>query len=146
MADVVERLEAEAGHEGRVADDDRNLLAAAPDVAGGREALRDREAGPGVAAVEDVVLALAPPREAADAVDLAKRPEALEAAGQELVRVGLVAGVPDDPVGWRVEEPVERDRDLDDAERRPEVAAGLRDGRDDRVADLLGKGLELPLG
>jgi hypothetical protein len=42
-------------------------------------------------AVEHVVLGLAPRGEAADAAELAERPEPLEAAGQELVRVGLVA-------------------------------------------------------
>ena len=66
--------------------------------------------------------------------------------GEELVGVGLVTGVPDDPVRRRVEEPVEGDRDLDDAEARAEVAAGLRDGRDDRVPDLRGERLELRLG
>ena len=72
----------------------------------------------------------------ADAVELAQRAEALEPAGQQLVRVGLVAGVPDDPVARRLEQPVERDRQLDDAERRAEVAAGARHGLHDRVADL----------
>ena len=79
-----------------------------------------------MAAVEDVVRRLGAPREAADPVELAERPEPLEAAGQELVRVGLMAGVPDDPVARRFEQPVERDRQLDDAERRAEVAAGRR--------------------
>ena len=86
---------------------------------------------------------LAPPREAADAAELAERPEPLEAAGQELVRIGLVAGVPDDPVARRLEQPVERDRELDDAEAAAEVAAGRRDGRDDRLADLGGEPVEL---
>ena len=78
----------------------------------------------------------AAPREAADAVELAERAEPLEPAGQQLVRVGLVAGVPDDPVARRLEQPMERDRELDDAERGAEVAAGLGDRRDDRLADL----------
>ena len=146
LADVVERLEAEAAHERRVADDDRDPLEAVAQVAGRREALGDRQAGAGVAAVEHVVLRLGAAREAADAVELAERPEPLEAAGQQLVRVGLVAGVPDDPVARRLEQPVERDRQLDDAERRAEVAAGRGDGRDDRLADLGGELRELGLG
>ena len=125
MADVVERLEREPGHQRRVADDDRDPLAGALDVPRGREALGDGQARAGVAAVEHVVLALRAPREAADAVDLAERAEPVHAAGEELVRVGLVAGVPDDPVPRRVQKAVERDRDLDDAEARAEVAAGL---------------------
>ena len=101
---------------------------------------------PGVAAVEDVVLRLGPAREAADAAELAQRAEPLEAAGQQLVRVGLVAGVPDDPVARRLEQPMEGDRQLDDAERAAEVAAGRGDGLDDRLADLGGELFELGLG
>ena len=85
-------------------------------------------------------------REAADAIDLAEGAESLEPAREELVGVGLVACVPDDPILRRVEQAVERDRDLDDAERRAEVAARLGDGRDDRVPDLLRQVLELGLG
>ena len=129
LADVVERLERQAAHQRRVADDDRDPLEAVAQVAGLGQALGDRQAGPGVAAVEHVVRRLGAPREAADAVELAQRAEPVEAAGQELVRVGLVAGVPDDPVARRLEQPMERDRQLDDAERRAEVAAGVGDGR-----------------
>ena len=119
-----------------VADDDRDALEAVADVARRRKPLGDREAGAGVAAVHHVVLGLGAAREAADAVDLAERVEPLEAAGQQLVRVRLVAGVPDDPVAGRLEHPVERERDLDDAERGAEVAARRGDGPDDRLADL----------
>ena len=136
LADVVERLERQPAHQRRVADDDRDPLEPVAQVARLGEALGDRQAGPGVAAVEHVVRRLGASREAADAVELAQRPEPLEPAGQQLVRVGLVAGVPDDPVARRLEQPVERDRQLDDAERRAEVAAGVRDGPDDRLADL----------
>ena len=110
------------------------------------EALGDRQARPGVTAIEHVVRRFAAPREATDAIELAQRPEPLEPAGQELVRVGLVAGVPDDPVARRLEQSVEGDGQLDDAERRAEVAAGLGDGPDDRVADLHGERRELGLG
>ena len=89
---------------------------------------------------------LAPAREAADPAELAQRPEPLEAAGQELVRIGLVAGVPDDPVARRLEQPMERDRQLDDAEaaaRWPPVVATVAMIV---VADLGGELLELGLG
>ncbi len=107
------------------------------------EALGDREAGPGMTAVEHVVGRFRAAREAADAVDLAERAEPVKAAGQELVRVRLVAGVPDDPVARRLEESMEDDRELDHAERAAEVAAGVGDGLDDRLADLAGQLLEL---
>ena len=146
LADVVEGLEREAAHEGGVADDDGDPLEAVAQVTGRGEALGDRESRAGVAAVEDIVRRLRAPREAADAVDLAERAESLEPAGEELVRVCLVAGVPDDPVARRLHEPVEDDRELDDAERAAEVAARPGDGLDDRRADLAGQRLELGVG
>src|SRR4029078_8095479 len=85
----------------------------------------------------------APAWEAADPVDLAQRPEAPETSGQVLVGICLMAGVPDDLVARRGEERVECDRDLDHAKAGSEVAARLRDRRDDRVADLDGELLEL---
>ena len=95
------------------------------DVARRRQADADAHAGPGVAAVEDVVLALAAAREAADAADLAQGVEPVPSVGEQLVGVGLVPGVPHDPVARRVHDAVQRERDLDRAERAGEVAAGL---------------------
>ena len=71
-----------------------------------------------------------------DAVDLAQRLEAIQPAGQQLVSVGLVPGVPDDPVARRFHQPVERQRDLDDAQRRSQVATRHGNRADDRLADL----------
>ena len=48
-----------------------------------------------------------------------------------------MADVPDDAVARRVEQVVQRDGQLDDAEPRPEVAAGDRDGIDRLLAQLV---------
>ena len=61
---------------------------------------------------------------------------ALAPAGQDLVRIGLVADVPDEPVVRRVEDVVQRDRQLDRAEVRRQVAAGLRDALQHEGAQL----------
>ena len=66
--------------------------------------------------------------EAGEAAVLAQRREAVAAAGQELVDVGLVAHVPDELVAGAVEDAVQGDRQLDDAEVRRQVAAVLGDG------------------
>ena len=63
--------------------------------------------------------------------------------GEDLVRVGLMADVPEDLVARRVEQRVQRDGDLDRAEVRAEVAADLTDGVDDVAADLVCDLLEL---
>ena len=145
LADVVERLEREPAHQRRVTDDDGDPLETVAQVAGFGEALRDRQPGPRVTAIEDVVGRLGPSREAADAIELSQRPEAVEPPGQELVRVGLVSRVPDDPIARRFEQAVQGDGQLDDAERRSEVSAGARHGADDGVADLDGQLGELDL-
>ncbi len=97
-------------------------------------------------AIEHVVRRFAPAREATDPVERAERRKSRQTAGQELVRVGLVTRVPDDPVARRLEQPMEGDRELDHAQRRAEVAARLGDRADDRVADLGGQLGQLGLG
>ena len=59
------------------------------------------------------------------------------------MRVGLVADVPDQLVGRGIEDVVQRDRQLDDAEARAEMAAGLGDGIDRLDPQLVGELLEL---
>ena len=68
------------------------------------------------------------------------------AAGEDLVRVGLVADVPEHLVARGVEQRVDRDGDLAGAEVRAEVAADLADRVDDQLADLLRHLLQLGVG
>ena len=136
LPDVVERLERQPAHQRSIAHHDHDALEAVPDVARLGEPFGDREARAGMAAVEHVVGRLRPAREAADPVELPQRAEALEAPRQELVRVRLVPGVPHDVVAGRLQQAVERDGELDDAQRRAQVAARDRDRGDDGLADL----------
>ena len=55
--------------------------------------------------------------------------DAVAALGKDLVRVGLVADVPDQPVIGGVEDIMERDRQFDDSQPRAQMAAGGADGR-----------------
>ena len=61
----------------------------------------------------------------------------LAPAGEDLVRVGLVADVPEDLVAGAVEQAVEGDGELAGAEVGAEVAADLADRVDDVGAHLL---------
>src|SRR6202022_2159227 len=63
--------------------------------------------------------------------------------GQQLVDVGLVPGVPKDPVLRAVENAVKGQRQLNDAEIGSQVAPRLRHGGDQELADLLGEGAQL---
>ncbi len=74
---------------------------------------------------------------------LAERVEELRTAGEHLVNVRLVACVEDDAVARRVEDPMHRDRDLDDAEVGTKMAAGARHGADEAVADLRTEAVEV---
>ena len=58
-------------------------------------------------------------------------------AGEHFVDVALVADIEDEPVLWRVEDAMQRDRQFDHAEIRPEMSAGLRQNIDELFAHLL---------
>jgi len=95
-----------------------------------------------VRVLDDVMLGLGAARVPGQAA-LHPQPAEVVPAGDQLVHVRLVAGVEDDRVLGGVENPVQRDGELDDAEVRPEVAPGARDRRDEEVADLLGQLIQL---
>ena len=99
-----------------------------------------------MAGAHDVVLGLVDRAERREALVLADRRQLVAAAGQDLVRIGLVADVPEDLVARRVEQRVQRDGQLAGAEVGAEVAADLADRVDDVLADLLGDLHELVLG
>ena len=89
--------------------------------------------------LDEVVLGLGPVRVAGHAAALAQLAEAVHPAGQQLVHVGLVAGVPDDLIGRGVEDPVQRDGQLHDAQVRTEMTAVARDRLDQERPDLGGE-------
>ena len=64
--------------------------------------------------------------------------EVVAAAGDELVGVHLVRGVPDQAVFGAVEHAVQGQRQLDDAQVGGEVSAPLADDGDDGLSGLLG--------
>ena len=146
-AGLVDRLERDAAGHRAVADhgDDLAVLAVA---AAHRLLDADRVAdrGRGVAGAHDVVLGLVDRAERREAAVLADRAELVAAAGEDLVRVGLVADVPEDLVARRVEQRVQRDGDLARAEVGAEVAADLAHRVDQQLAHLLRDLLQLVLG
>ena len=73
-------------------------------------------------------------------------PSCVAPAREDLVRVGLVADVPEDLVLRALEHRVQRHRQLARAEVGPEVPADLPDRVDDVLAHLLGERRELLLG
>ncbi len=84
--------------------------------------------------------------EAREAVLLADAEHPVAPPGEDLVRISLVADVPDQTVLRRVEDIVQRDGQLDHAEPRTEMAAGDRHGFDHRGAHVPRQRLKLVLG
>ncbi len=82
------------------------------------------------------MLGLGPARVAGDPAALPQAGECGLAAGQQLVYVGLMAGIKYDPVDRRVEYPVQCDRELYDAKVRPEMAASPGHCCDEQITDL----------
>ena len=146
-ARLVDRLERDAAGHRAVADDRDDLarvvLAAVAHPLLDADGVADRRRG--VAGAHDVVLGLEDRAERREALVLADRRELVAAAGEDLVRVGLVADVPQDLVLRRVEQRVQRDGELARPEVGAEVPADLADRVDDVLADLLGDLGELVL-
>ena len=85
----------------------------------------------------DVVHRLRDRAERSQPAVLADRVQLIAAAGQDLVRVGLMTNVPEDLVARGVQQRVQGNRDLTGAEIGAEMASDLPDGVDDVLADLL---------
>jgi len=145
-AAVVERLEGHAGGHRAVADDGHRVALLALLLGGQCHAERGRDRGAGVRRAEGVVLALVAARKAAQAAELAQRAHAVAPAGEDLVRIGLVAHVPHQPVFGRVEDMVQRDGQLDRAEVGRQVAAGARDALQHELAQFVSQLLEFGAG
>ncbi len=92
---------------------------------------------------ELVVRTLAAAQEAGEPASLAQRRESRVAAGEDFPGIALVAHIPDDLVARRLERVQQGDCQLDDAEPRPDVPAGLGHHVDQALAHLVGEGLQL---
>jgi hypothetical protein len=95
---------------------------------------------------ERVVFALGALGEARQPAAHAQRADAVAPAGEDLVRIGLMADVPDQPVARRVEHVVQRNGQLDHAEPGAQVPAGDGNGRNRLLAQLVGELAQLILG
>ena len=87
---------------------------------------------------ERVVLAFGALGEAGQASALAQGPDPIAAAGQDLVRIGLVPHIPHQPVPRSVENMMQSDRQLHDPQPSPKVPAGDCNRIDRFGAQLVG--------
>ena len=139
---VVHRLIGHARRHRAVADHRDDIVVAARQIARHRHAEAGRNRGRGMGGAERVVFAFRALGEARQAAALAQGPDAVAPAGQDLVRIGLMADIPDDPVLRRVEDIMQRDGQFDDAEARAEMAAGDRNRVNGGAPKVLGDGAQ----
>jgi hypothetical protein len=82
-------------------------------------------------------------REATQAIGLAQGRKAVHTTGQDLVRIALVANIPDHAVALEIEDLVQGDGELDHAEIATEVSAGLLNSVEQEHAHLLAQSCQL---
>jgi hypothetical protein len=126
-----------------IADDRDHMIVGTLQVARHGHAQSGGDRGRGVCRAKRVILALGALGEPVKAVVLADLADAVTPPGQDLVRIGLVAHVPDQPVVRRIVGIVQRHGQLDHPEARPEVTTGYRCGIDGFIAQLLGNLFEV---
>jgi len=88
---------------------------------------------------EGVVFAFHPLGETAETVALAQRAHAVAAAGQNLVRIGLVADIPDSGGRPACRTRNAAHRQLDDTKARSQMTAGHRHHFDQFLTQLVGE-------
>ena len=142
---VVHRLIGHTRRHGAVADDGDHVVVGARKVARHGVAERRRDRGRAVGGAEGIVGAFLAAGEARQTAALAQRAHAVAPPGQYLVRIGLVAHVPDHLVARRVEDRVQRHREFDDPEPGAEVASGIRDHVDHLAAQFIRQAAQILL-
>ena len=99
-----------------------------------------------MAGTKRVERGLAPLCEARQPALLAQGLYTVAATGQDLVRIGLVADIPDQPVIRGLENVMQGNRQLHNAKPGTEMATGLRNGINGRRPQFGGKTLQFALG
>ncbi len=141
--DVVQRLPGHPAGQRAVTDHHRDVpVRSAAQLVRLGDAVRPGQPGRRVGVLDHVVLGLAAARVAGQPAALAQVAE-VRPAGEQLVDVGLVAGVEHDRVARGLEHPVQRDGQLDDPEVGAQVPAGARHRSDQELPDLGREVLEL---
>ena len=107
---IVHRLECDSGRHRTIANH-RNMLARHAGVArGDSHAKRGRDRRRGVRGAKRIVLRFAPPWKAGNPAELTQRTHGRFAAGQNFVRIRLMANIPNNTIVWCVVHVMQRNR------------------------------------
>ncbi len=139
VRDVVQRFVGDAAGERRVAGQRHDVFFAARLVARHRHSQGRRKSRAGVSGAVAIVRAFGAQHEAVQPAGRADGAEALAAAGEQLVHVGLVAHIEEEMVLGRFEHVVHGDGQFHHAQIRAQVPAVGGKDRDQLLADLRGQ-------
>ena len=134
---MVERLEGHTGGHRAIADHRDHAARVALGLQRDGHAQRGGDRGGRMADAKGVVIAFLAARERRHAATALHRVDGVAAAGEDLVRIALVADVPDQAIHRRVVEVVQGDGQLDHAQARTEMAADLAHRLDQVGAQLV---------
>ena len=95
---------------------------------------------------EGVVFAFGPLGEARQPARLAQGANPVAPAGENLVGIALVADVPDQPVGWRIEDVMQGNGQFDHPKPGAKVSAGDRNGGNRFLAQFVGQRPQIRFG
>jgi hypothetical protein len=129
-AGIVHRFVGHARRDRAIADDADDVVVFAGEIARDRHTQSGRDRGRGMRRAEAVVFAFRALSKSGQASALPQCSDPVPPSGQDLVRVGLMADVPDQLVCGRIEDIMQRNREFDNAETGAEMAAGHCDGAD----------------
>ena len=143
MAGVVDGLQRHAAGEGAIANDGNTLEVLAALVPGQGHAEGRRNRGAGVARTEVVEGALAALQITRNTVLLTQGVEVVVATGDQLMGIGLVAHIPNDPILVEVKGVIESQGEFHHPQTWAEVATARAHHVQVTLADLAGNAFEL---
>src|SRR6266545_7669484 len=122
---IVERFVADPARECRIARYDDNVFVATAEVAPHCHAQRSGERRPRMTCAVAIVFALGAQKKAVEPAELAHRIKTIEPPGKQFVDVALMTDVHNEPVVRRVKDPVQSNRQFNDAEIWAQMPSGL---------------------
>ena len=143
MAGVIESLEGHACGHRSVADDSDAISLILLHARSDHHAQCSADRGAGVANTKGVVRAFIAIRECRQAARLTHGQHLIAASGENLVRVCLMSDIPHQPVFWCVEDIMQRNSQLDDAQAGTEVPTGLSYRVEQEQTQFTGQCVEL---
>ncbi|OPZ84048.1 MAG: hypothetical protein BWY76_02014 [bacterium ADurb.Bin429] len=137
VSGVIQRFQRHARAKRAVADDGNDVAGSAGLCSRARHAQRRGDGGAAMTGIKDIVRTFGAFGETGKAIKLAESGERATATSEQLMRINLVADIPDEGILGTIENVVQREREFDDAKICAQVTAGLRESLHQILPNLL---------